>query len=232
MSERNKGPADDLFNQEQGGTREDNLQPVGRMTIHYRAMGLDDVGQVPLDCHGSAEALAQRISDLGSAAILAFDGEQHVAQLQFRRHHPGLRSPSGIWHPDYWGDFGGRAPALPERTLGVFCFHVGQTQPGEGRDAAYQGRGIGTAMLDYLIGWAADNRFDAMIAKCTPDNRSAMAFMGGQAAATYISRGFALAETWVDDQLREALRQRNLIAATDAPANIGRVGMCVKPLSA
>ena len=75
MSERNKGPADDLFNQEQGGTREDNLQPVGRMTIHYRAMGLDDVGQVPLDCHGSAEALAQRISDLGSAAILAFDGD-------------------------------------------------------------------------------------------------------------------------------------------------------------
>lgn len=28
--------------------------------------------------------------------------------------------------PDWWGDFSGRRPALPERALCIYCYHVGQ----------------------------------------------------------------------------------------------------------
>ena len=111
--------------------------------IRYRPMVASDVGRVPEDCHGSREALLERIEDLGAAAMLAFDGGRHVAQLQFRRYDRGLHSAEGIWHPDYWGDFGEHAPELPRATVNVFCYHVGQLAAGEKRSPDYQGRGIG-----------------------------------------------------------------------------------------
>ena len=45
--------------------------------------------------------------------VIEVDGGQHVGRLQFRRHDPLLRSAAGVFSPDYWGDFGGRAPPLP-----------------------------------------------------------------------------------------------------------------------
>lgn len=102
---------------------------MGSEGIQFRPMGPQDLEQVPLDCHGSSADLADRLESLGSAAILAFDGGQHVGRLQFRRHDPLLRSAAGVFSPDYWGDFGGRAPPLPERTLVVYCYHVGQPEP-------------------------------------------------------------------------------------------------------
>jgi GNAT superfamily N-acetyltransferase len=194
-------------------------------------MTQDDVANVPLDCHGSEQDAMTRILEMGSAAILAFDGAQHVGQLQFRWHDPGLRSPSGIWSPDYWGDFGGRGPTLPPRTLGVFCYHVGQTEAGDHRDPAYQGHGVGRKLLDHLIAWAIANHFDALVAKCTPDSRAAMGFMGGQNAACYLARGFKLRDRWVDPQLRDALLERGLIAEGEDPEAASQVGMCLRLLS-
>tara|TARA_B100001964_G_scaffold235810_1_gene296526 strand:- start:385 stop:900 length:516 start_codon:yes stop_codon:yes gene_type:complete len=126
-------------------------------------MVASDVGPVPEDCHGSREALLGRIEDLGGAAMLAFDGEQHVAQLQFRRYDPMCRSAKGIWQPDYWGDFGEHAPKLPEASVNVFCYHVGQLSAGEERSPDYQGRGIGLALLDHFLDWAASREFAGVV---------------------------------------------------------------------
>ncbi|MYA27086.1 MAG: hypothetical protein F4091_01330 [Acidimicrobiales bacterium] len=81
--------------------------------IAYRAMAASDVGSVPVGCMGEADELDARIATLGSAAILAFDGDRHVGQLQFRQYIGGQRSPDSIWDPLYWMDFDDRAPSLP-----------------------------------------------------------------------------------------------------------------------
>lgn len=183
-----------------------------------------------MDCFGGHAATMARIADLGAAAILAFEGDQHVGQLQFRCHDPQLRSPAGIWNPDYWGDFGGRGPALPQATLGVFCFHVGQLTEGEDRNPGYQGRGIGVALLDHLIDWARRNRFAALVAKFTPPRPEVMRFMGGLPASLYETRGFTQHASWIDEELYEALRERNLLADDRTPEGNAVVGMCIKRL--
>ena len=200
--------------------------------IQYRAMTAADIGRVPLDCHGGREALADRLADLGSAAILAFDGEQHVGQLQFRRHDPKLRSPAGIESPDYWGDFGDIHVDLPERTVGLFCYHVGQLNEGFDRDTRYQGRGIGSGLLDHFLVWAKSHGVEAVVAKSVPSRRDVMAFMGGQPSGVYTARGFEQIATWRDAQLREVLLARRMIdVEADADA-LATVGMCVRRFSA
>ena len=198
--------------------------------IRYRPMVASDVGPVPEDCHGSREALLGRIEDLGGAAMLAFDGEQHVAQLQFRRYDPMCRSAKGIWQPDYWGDFGEHAPELPEASVNIFCYHVGQLSAGEERCPDYQGRGIGLALLDHFLDWAASREFAGVVAKFTPDDRAVMGFMGGQPATAYTARGFEVVSSWVDQQLSTAVVERKIVPADSDPEVVARVGVCVKPL--
>src|SRR4249920_3674 len=108
-----------------------------------------DVGSVPIAHQGDPEQVRARIADLGSSALLAFHGDQHVGQLQFRRYEPGTRSPSGVWDPLYWMDFS-EAPALPSDTLCVFCCHNGQVDDTDARDERYQGRRIAAALLDHF----------------------------------------------------------------------------------
>jgi GNAT superfamily N-acetyltransferase len=196
--------------------------------IHYRLMTAQDIGRVPMDCFGGNAAVSARIDDLGAAAILAFDGRQHVGQLQFRRHRPELRSKEGIRSPDYWGDFGGRGPTLPHATLGIFCFHVGQLLDGTDREARYQGRGIGAALCDYFLKWAEASGFAAVVAKHTPSPRPVMGYMGGQPADFYTNRGFELVSSWVDSELYDAVRERGLVRADADRESVARVGMCVK----
>ncbi len=199
-------------------------------TITYRPMVVADIDMVPLGCQGPRDAIAERIDDLGAAAILAFDGDQHVAQLQFRRYDPHLRSPDGLWDPLYWGDFGDYAPSLPGDTLSVFCYHVGQLEDSEARDAKYQGHGIGLALLDHFLNWASDAGFVSVTAKCTPSPRSVMSFMGGQPAEAYSERGFELTASWVDTQLGEVIRQKGLVPEGVDLDEAARVGCCVKSL--
>src|SRR5437867_1570048 len=90
--------------------------------IVFRPMTAADVGFVPIGHQGERDEVLKRIADLGSSAMLAFDGDRHVGQLQFRRYEPGTGSPNGLWDPLYWADFAGRAPALPARALAVFCY--------------------------------------------------------------------------------------------------------------
>ena len=196
--------------------------------IRYRMMTSEDVGTVPIGCQGSRDAIEARIQDLGSCAVLAFDGDQHVAQLQFRRYQADLRSPDGLWDPLYWGDFGVQAPDLPANTLSIFCYHVGQLEDTEQRDSRYQGRGIGLDLLDQLLAWALPSGFEAIVAKATPPPRAVMSFMGGQPADAYRERGFELITSWVDTQLREVIRDKALVAADADQDGAARITCCLK----
>ena len=196
--------------------------------IQYRMMTLDDVGAVPIGCQGNRDAIEARIQDLGSCAVLAFDGAQHVAQLQFRRYEAELRSPDGLWDPLYWGDFGTEAPSLPNNTLSVFCYHVGQLEDSEQRDSRYQGRGIGLELLDRLLAWAPDRGFAAIIAKASPVPRAVMSFMGGQPASAYRERGFEVVTSWVDEQLREVIREKALVATDADPDEAALITCCIR----
>jgi GNAT superfamily N-acetyltransferase len=206
------------------------MQDQNSPTIHYRPMVTEDMTGVPLQCQGTTAVLGERIADVGAAAILAFDEEQHIAQLQFRRYDAELRSPDGLWDPLYWGDFGAHAPQLPHATLAVFCFHVGQLEDSEARDPRYQGRGIGLAMLDFLIRWAQARKFTAIVAKFTPARRAVMSFMGGQPEAAYAARGFVTHASWVDKQLRSVIGEKQLLGDEVVVDSAATVGCCVKRL--
>ncbi|MEM7543072.1 MAG: hypothetical protein AAF384_16025 [Pseudomonadota bacterium] len=198
--------------------------------IAYRMMTADDIDSVPIGCQGEVADVRARIRDVGSAAVLGFDGTQHVAQLQFRRYQSDLRSSKGLWDPAYWGDFAEHAPDLPHESINVFCYHVGQLEDTEDRDPRYQGRGIGLAMLDELIVWATNSGFATMVATYTPPDRAVMGFMGGQALESYAARGFQSHASWIDEELYDVLRQRNLIAQDADASVLARVGCCVKNL--
>ena len=115
---------------------------------------------------------------------------------------------------------------LPTETLNVFCYHVGQLEPGDERDSSYQGRGIGLALLDAFLDWARAAGFRGVVAKSTPADRAVMGFMGGQSAPAYEERGFALLASWVDVQLATSLIEHEIVPASSAHEQIARVGLC------
>src|SRR5271170_2831570 len=197
-------------------------------SIWLHPMTAADIGQVPITHQGEPDEVLGRIADLGSSAILAFDGNRHVGQLQFRRYRPGVRSPRGLWDPLYWGDFAGHAPDLPSDTLAIFCYHVGQLDETEARDPRYQGRGLGSRLLDYFLNWVVQSGFAAVVAKAVPDSRSVMAFMGGQPARVYQARGFEIAGSWIDYDLRTVVDEKGLAVNAGNLDDAARVTCCVR----
>jgi len=193
-------------------------------------MVASDVTSVPLVHQGTPSEVLARITDLGSCAMLAFDGDRHIGQLQFRRYEPGTRSTSGVWDPHYWMDFGNRAPALPPDTLCVCCYHVGQLDDSPERDGRYQGRGIGARLLQALLDWARAREFAALIAKGAPSNREVMRFLGGLPEPAYRARGFETVVTWRDKDLERVVRQRRL-AGKEVIGAASTVACCVLRMS-
>ncbi len=175
--------------------------------IHYRLLTKADVDRVPLQHQGSREEVLQRIEALGSSAMLAFEGDRHVGQLQFRLYVPNTISPAGLMDPLYWMDFEGRAPSLPDRTLALFCYHVGQLDDTDARDSRYFGRGIGTRLLEDTLAWMADAGVQAVIAKGLPAIPPVPQFMGGLPASSYLSRGFEAVARYRDANLRVVLNR-------------------------
>ena len=199
-------------------------------SISFRPLTAADIGRVPIGHQGDADEVRQRIVDLGSSALLAFDGAQHVGQLQFRHYTPGIRSPNSLWDPLYWADFDARDLALPQRTLAVFCYHVGQLDDTDERDARYQGRGIGLRLLDHFLGWAKGEGFEAVVAKAVPAPRPIMAFMGGQPAKVYQERGFEVVASWVDAELKAVAIDKGIIPSDVRPDGAARVSCVVRRL--
>lgn len=191
-------------------------------------MQRDDIGSVPIGCQGTADEVSSRIDDLGASAILAFHHDQHVGQLQFRRFVPGLKSPRGLRDPRYWGDFSDHEPELSGNTISIFCYHVGQRDDSEARDAVYQGQGIGAALLDHLLDWARQASFDAVVAKGCPCIRSVMGYLGGQSTEVYAARGFSVVSTWSDTQLRDAVQEKRLLSSDTDIDKASMVSCCVK----
>ena len=173
--------------------------------IHYRLLKPDDVMRVPLLHQGTPDEVLERISVCGSSAVLAFDGEAHVGQLQFRLYIPGTRSPKGLHDPLYWMDFQGHAPPLPDQTLALFCYHVGQLDDTNARDARYFGRGIGMRLLDETLVWAESAGFEAVVAKGLVSQRPVIEYMGGMPTSIYTSRDFLRTTSYHDTGLRSCL---------------------------
>jgi GNAT superfamily N-acetyltransferase len=191
----------------------------------------DDIGRVPIGHQGTPEEVRQRIAALGSSAMLAFDGAQHVGQLQFRLYEPAIRSPGGVHHPLYWADFGGRDLKVPPRTLAVFCYHVGQLDDTDARDARYQGQGLGARLLEELLVWAPRAGFLAVVAKAVPAARAVMTMMGGQPSTVYEARGFNVVGSWVDAALSAVVEERGLSLPGYGLDEAARVGCCVRRFS-
>ena len=198
--------------------------------ISFRLMTAADVGVLPISHQGEPDTIRQRIADLGASAMLAFDGDQHVGQLQFRRYEPDVRSPRGLWDPLYWADFAGHAPALPAGTLAVFCYHVGQRDDTDARDPQYQGRRLGLRLLDHFLDWASQAGFAAVVAKAVPAFRPVMLFMGGQPVDVYRARGFEVVASWVDPELHAVVKDKHLVPDGVTSEDAARVSCCVRRL--
>lgn len=149
--------------------------------------------------------------------MMVFDGPVHVGQLQFRSYVPDTVSPNGIMDPLYWMDFRGHAPRLPEKTIALFCFHVGQIDNTPARDSHYFGRGIGISLLRNTMAWAKDAGFEALIAKGCPGYRPVIEFMGGLPAEVYEKEGFEIAASYIDSDLRQAFEEMPQGSSSDNP---------------
>ncbi len=194
----------------------------------FRPMKKEDVGSVPLGCQGNLIDIYSRIEKLGSAAILVFEKQKHIAQLQFREYDPRTCSPNGLWDPLYWGDFGIDAPILPDRILSIYCYHVGQIDESEKRDKIYHGMGIGKAMLEKLLYWAKDSGFNGLTAKATPESRPVMSFMGGQPLSVYKTLGFETFNSFIDKELLNEVKKRGIVSDKADPREVALVSNCVK----
>jgi GNAT superfamily N-acetyltransferase len=204
--------------------------------IQYRPLAATDVETVPLLHQGTPEEVRARIAAIGSSAILAFEEGAHVGQIQFRPYEPGVVSPNGLHDPLYWMDFEDQAPTMPDRSLTLFCYHVGQLDNTDRRDPRYMGRGIGTRLLDETIAWAKKAGFSAIIAKGLSSLRPIPQVMGGMPTELYLRRQFKIAASYYDQQLLEWIP--GMINKTGQEENIStnykdtaRIDICVKTLS-
>lgn len=157
--------------------------------------------------------------------MLVFDGGMHAGQLQFRPYVPDTVSPQGLHHPLYWMDFAGHAPPLPARTLSLFCYHVGQTDNTQNRDARYFGRGIGLRLLDKTLAWAQAAGFDAVVAKGCPEYAQVIRFMGGMPVSVYRNKGFTVAASYGDEELRGVVEALKISAGA---AEAAQISVCVR----
>lgn len=174
-----------------------------KSAILYRPLVTTDVETVPLLHQGTVEEVRARITAIGSSAILAFEEGAHVGQLQFRPYEHGVLSPNGLYDPLYWMDFENHVPTMPDRSLSLFCYHVGQLDNTDRRDPRYMGRGIGTRLLDEAIAWAEKAGFSAIIAKGLSSLRPIPQVMGGMPTEIYLRRQFKIVASYYDQQLLE-----------------------------
>jgi GNAT superfamily N-acetyltransferase len=197
--------------------------------FQYRLFSARDIDRLPTRCQGDPDEIRDRISRIGASAMMVFDGQKHIGQLQFRPYVPNTVSPAGLYDPLYWMDFQDYAtPDLPRNTLALFCYHVGQTDNTQDRDPHYFGKGIGLSLLDKTLEWAESAGFEAVIAKGCPGYRPIIEFMGGMPSDVYRKKGFKIAAVYVDQELRSIVERMNWECA---PEKASEISVCIRYFS-
>ena len=127
------------------------------------------------------EFFRRQIRRVGSCMILAWGGDGVIGKMHFttREMHEAVGGPERYYDAPYCycPDHPGFAPKLQRytdeqldrllasesRTLRVLCFNVG------GRDERWHGKGIATAMVEYLKVWARERGWRRLEAKACSD---------------------------------------------------------------
>ncbi len=196
--------------------------------IQYRPLAAADVETVPLLHQGTPEEVRARIAAIGSSAILAFEEGDHIGQIQFRPYEPGVVSPNGLYDPLYWMDFEDQAPGMPDRSLSLFCYHVGQLDNTDRRDPRYMGRGIGTRLLHETIAWAEEAGFSAIVAKGLSSLWPIPQVMGGMPTELYLRHQFKIAASYYDQQLLECIPGMITKTGEANYKDAARIDICVR----
>ena len=151
------------------------------------------------------EQVVERIAEIGSSAMLAFEAARHVGQLQFRPYLSGTTSPDGINDPLYWMDFEARHRRCRSEPWPSSASTWVSSRDGSARDSQYFGRRMGTDLLDATSCGRGKPGFEAVVAKATPPTWPIPQFMGGMPPGVYASRGFEQAVSYHDAALRRGL---------------------------
>ena len=205
------------------------LMNIQDSNFQYRLFTARDIDRLPTRCQGEPDEIRDRISRIGASAMMVFDGQKHIGQLQFRPYVPNTVSPAGLYDPLYWMDFQSYAPSdLSRNTLALFCYHVGQTDNTQDRDPHYFGKGIGLNLLGNTLEWAESAAFEAVIAKGCPGYRPIIEFMGGMPSDVYRKRGFKIAAVYVDQELKSIVERMNWECAPDKASEIA---VCIRYFS-
>ena len=87
---------------------------------------------------------------------------------------------------------------------------------------------IGLRLLDYFLEWAKQAGFEAVTVKATPVPHAVMAFMGGHPPEAYLARGFEVFSSVVDSELRDVVKDRQLVSADADLDSAAHISYCVK----
>ncbi|MEW6184357.1 MAG: hypothetical protein AB1585_01305 [Thermodesulfobacteriota bacterium] len=109
----------------------------------------------------------------------------------------------------------------------MFCYHVGQTDDSPARDPSYFGKGIGLTLLSETLQWAESAGFEAVVAKGCPGYRAIIEFMGGMPTSVYREKGFRVAASYIDRELREVVAG---LGGDWDPDQASEVSVCVRHL--
>ncbi|MDP6667215.1 MAG: hypothetical protein QF357_07415 [Dehalococcoidia bacterium] len=140
----------------------------------------------------SAGQVADFVDRQGLASILAYESSRYLGQLYLQEYDPSFIEPGGWEGHRPYADFRVAEPlSLKGRYLTIGCFHVGWMPDGQ-RESSLWGRGIGQAMLGWLVDWFRDDgRYDGLLAwAVSPASRKLLRMAGQMPHTVYRRNGF------------------------------------------
>lgn len=173
--------------------------------IETRAIRQDELDCILMRCWPEDEQAIERLfGEQGTMGMAAWEGDRSVGMLHcYRVKAPDGHNPHWPEWNDWWtegertfGRWGAR-----KADLGVegpawchACLHVGRTlatRESDLPDERYWGRGIGTALIEASVDWAAEGDYAAVIAAGAPPGLWHFAVWSGMMPlATYERLGF------------------------------------------
>ncbi len=162
------------------------------MQVKCRGMTPDDYGIVESVHWSSAGQVEAYVDRQGLASVLAYESSRYVGQLYLQEYDSSFIEPGGWEGHRPFADFRVAEPLfLVGRYLTVGCFHVGWMPDGR-RDSSLWGRGIGQALLRWLVDWFRDDgRYDGLLTwAVSPASRRLLQMAGQMPYTVYRRSGF------------------------------------------